>query len=71
MRACIPRTSATQRLLLLARPHQVNAREQHAIDVAQRLDSSQALLLEQLPLRLGEAEITWAVNALHKYIFQS
>jgi hypothetical protein len=39
----------------------VNAREQHAIDVEQRLHSARRFLQEQLPLRLREAEVVMRV----------
>ena len=37
--------------------HQVNAREQHAIDVEQRLHAARPFLVEELPLRLRKAEV--------------
>ena len=45
----------------LACSHQVNAGQQYAIDVQQRLDPSRLLLLEQTPLRLKEALIVMSV----------
>src|SRR5207244_12581895 len=47
--------------LYLARPHQVDAGEQYAEDVEQRLDAARALLLKQLPLGLRKAEVVVAV----------
>jgi hypothetical protein len=47
----------------LAGAHQVDACQEHAVDVEQRLDPARALLLEQLPLRLGEAAVVVAVVA--------
>src|SRR5262247_2431184 len=44
-----------------AAAHQMNAREQDAIDVKQRFDAARALLVEESPLRLGETEIVMAV----------
>src|SRR5262245_51879582 len=44
-----------------AAAHQMNAREQDAIDVKQRFDAARALLIEESPLRLGETEIVMAV----------
>src|SRR5437867_12680060 len=47
--------------LHFARAHQVNAGEQDAIDVEQRLHSAWTLLVEQLPLGLREAEVVMRV----------
>ena len=45
----------------LAGAHQVDAGEQHAIDVEQRLHPARRFLQEQLPLRLGEPEVVMRV----------
>src|SRR5262245_10694293 len=41
--------------------HQMNAREQDAIDVKQRFDAARAFLVKEIPLRLGETEIMMAM----------
>jgi ABC-type uncharacterized transport system ATPase subunit len=41
--------------------HQVNAGEQNAINVEQRLHPAWAFLVEQFPLRLREAEVVMRV----------
>ena len=48
-----------------ARPHQVNAGQEHAIHVQQRLDPGWLLALKQLPLPRGEALIVTRVTAGH------
>ena len=44
-----------------AAAHQMNAREQDAIDVKQRFNAARALLVKESPLRLGETEIVMTV----------
>src|SRR5262245_4326560 len=41
--------------------HQVNAREQHAIDVEQRPHAPRSFLVEELPLRLRKAKVVMRV----------
>src|SRR4051794_8559175 len=54
---------STQVGLDLARAQEVNACEQDAVDVEQRLYARRTLLLEELPLRLGEATVVMLVVA--------
>src|SRR4051794_18674851 len=57
VRQRVPGVQREEVRLHLAGLHQVNARQQHPKDVQQRLDPPGALLREQLPLGLGEAEV--------------
>ena len=47
----------------LAGPHEVDPREEHAVDVEERLHAPGPLLLEKPPLRLREAEVMVRVVA--------
>ncbi len=45
--------------------HQMNASQQHPVDIQKRLDPWRAFLLEQGPLRRGESKVVMAVMASH------
>ena len=49
--------------LHLAAAHQVDAGQQDALNVEQRLDAARPFLVEQPPLRLGKAQVMMAMIA--------
>jgi hypothetical protein len=61
----VEREELPQVRLDLARAQEVDAGEQHAVRVQQRLHARRLLLREQAPLRLEEAAVVVAVMARH------